>query len=39
MGLFLNAAAGKPRLNIYINQQNQPVIETLDENGKVVATK
>ncbi|MES2109912.1 MAG: hypothetical protein V4577_14230 [Bacteroidota bacterium] len=39
VGLFLNDANGKPRLNIYINKQNQPVIETLDENGKVVGTK
>ncbi|MDO3642527.1 hypothetical protein [Mucilaginibacter sp. L3T2-6] len=39
VGLFLNDATGKPRLNIYINKHNQPVIETLDENGKVVSTK
>jgi hypothetical protein len=39
VGLFLNDANGKPRLNIYINKQNQPVIEALDENGKVVATR
>lgn len=39
VGLFLNDANGKPRLNIYINKQNQPVFETLDENGKVVSTK
>lgn len=37
VGLFLNDATGKPRLNIYINKQNHPVIETLDENGKVVS--
>ena len=39
VGLFLNDANGKPRLNIYINKQNQPVIETLDESGKVVSSK
>ena len=39
VGLFLNDANGKPRLNIYINKQNQPVIEMLDESGKVVSSK
>jgi hypothetical protein len=39
VGLFLNDNNGKPRLNIYINKQNQPVIETLDENGKVRGVK
>ena len=39
VGLFLNDANGKPRLNIYINKQNQPVIETLNEKGEVVGTK
>ncbi len=39
VGLFLNDANGKPRLNIYINKQNQPVIETLDEKGRVIGVK
>lgn len=39
VGLFLNDAKGKPRLNIYINKQNQPVIEMLDENGRVITSK
>jgi len=39
VGLFLNDASGKPRLNIYINQQNQPVIETLDESGRIISSK
>lgn len=39
VGLFLNDANGKPRLNIYVNKQNQPVIETLNDKGEVVATK
>jgi len=39
VGLFLNDAAGKPRLNIYINKQNQPVMETLDENGHAISSK
>jgi hypothetical protein len=39
VGLFLNDAKGKPRLKIFINDKNQPVIETLDDNGKVIAEK
>jgi hypothetical protein len=39
VGLFLNDAKGVLRLKIFINDKNQPVIETLDDNGKVVATK
>ncbi len=39
VGLFLNDAKGTPRLKIFINDKNQPVIETLDDNGKVIAAK
>ena len=39
VGLFLNDTAGKPRLNIYIDKHNQPVIETLDDNGRVISSK
>ena len=39
VGLFLNDSNGKPRLNIYINKQNQPVIETLNDKGEVVSSK
>jgi hypothetical protein len=39
VGLFLNDAQGKPRLKIYINKQNQPVIEKLSADGKIIATK
>jgi hypothetical protein len=39
VGLFLNDANGLPRLNIYINKQNQPVIETLSEKGEVISLK
>jgi hypothetical protein len=39
VGLFLNDAKGNPRLKIFIDKQNQPVIETLDEKGQVVRTK
>ncbi|RYZ93725.1 MAG: hypothetical protein EOP47_29180 [Sphingobacteriaceae bacterium] len=38
VGLFLNDANGKPRLNIYINAKNQPVFETLDDQGEVINT-
>ncbi|HEY8928084.1 MAG TPA: hypothetical protein VIM55_02775 [Mucilaginibacter sp.] len=36
VGLFLSDSTGKPRLNIYINKQNQPVIEKLNDKGEVV---
>lgn len=39
VGLFLADAKGKPRLKIFINKQNQPVFQTLDENGNVVMSK
>jgi hypothetical protein len=39
VGLFLRDDKGKPRLKIYINSQNQPVIETLDDKGEVLASK
>ncbi|WP_146381701.1 hypothetical protein [Mucilaginibacter pallidiroseus] len=37
-GLFLKDANGKPRLTICIDSLNQPVIQTLGDNGEVVAT-
>jgi hypothetical protein len=39
VGLFLRDDKGTPRLKIYINKQNQPVIATLDDNGKLIATR
>jgi len=39
VGLFLRDTKGKPRLKIYINSQNQPVMETLNDKGEVVASK
>lgn len=39
VGLFLRDTKGKPRLKIYINPQNQPVIETLNDKGEVIASK
>jgi len=39
VGIFMRDSNGKPRLRIYVNKQNQPVIESLDENGVVVAAK
>jgi hypothetical protein len=37
-GLFLRDNKGKPRLRIYIDKQNQPLIETLDEQGNIVSS-
>jgi hypothetical protein len=39
VGLFLNDAQGRPRLKICINKQNQPVIQTLDDKGTVIASR
>ena len=39
VGLFLSDTSGAPRLKIFINAQNQPVIETLDQKGNVISTK
>jgi hypothetical protein len=36
VGIFLRDANGKPRLRIYINKKNQPLIESLDKKGDVV---
>lgn len=36
VGLFLKDADGKPRIKIYINTANEPVVAILDENEKVV---
>lgn len=37
-GLFLRDDKGIPRLRIYIDRQNQPLIETLDEKGEVISS-
>lgn len=37
-GLFLRDDKGIPRLRIYINKRNEPLIETLDEKGEVVSS-
>ncbi|MBB6128540.1 hypothetical protein [Mucilaginibacter lappiensis] len=39
VGLFLRDDKGKPRLKIYINSQNQPVMETLNDKGEVITSK
>jgi hypothetical protein len=39
VGLFLRDDKGTPRLKIYINKQNQPVIAMLDDNGKLIVTR
>lgn len=35
VGLFLTDAKGRPRLRLFIDQKNEPVIQALDENGNV----
>ena len=37
-GLFLSDNKGKPRLKIYIDSLNRPVIQTLDEKGAIIST-
>jgi len=37
-GLFLRDDKGVPRLRIYVNKQNTPMIETLDDKGEVIST-
>jgi len=37
VGLFLADSKGHPRLKIFINNNNQPVIQTLNEQGKVIS--
>jgi hypothetical protein len=39
VGLFLSDSKGIPRLKIYIDKNNQPVIQTLDQKGDVISTK
>jgi len=38
-GLFLRDDKGIPRLRIYIDKQNQPLIETLNDRGEVVSSR
>jgi hypothetical protein len=39
VGLFLNDSKGIPRLKIFIDKNDQPVIQTLDQNGQVITPK
>lgn len=39
VGVFLRDANGKPRIKIYINSHNDPVIETLNDEGKPIQAK
>jgi hypothetical protein len=39
VGLFLRDAKGIPRLKIFINTQNEPVIQILNDKGEVTASK
>ncbi|HFK5571005.1 TPA: hypothetical protein ACG0AO_002822 [Elizabethkingia meningoseptica] len=36
VGLFINDEKGKPRIKIYVDKNNAPKIELLNENGKVI---
>nr|WP_314499473.1 hypothetical protein [uncultured Chryseobacterium sp.] len=36
VGLFLTDAKGRPRLRLFIDQKNEPVIQALDEKGNLV---
>ncbi|AQX06869.1 hypothetical protein ATB99_10890 [Elizabethkingia meningoseptica] len=36
VGLFINDEKGKPRIKIYVDKNNTPKIELLNENGKVI---
>ncbi len=35
VGPFLTDTKGRPRLRLFINKQNEPVVQALDEKGNV----
>jgi len=39
VGLFIRDSKGKPRIKLYVDKQNNPRIEFLDENGAPVPVK
>ncbi len=39
VGLFINDSKGRPRIKIYIDNNNNPKIELLDEEGDIVVNK
>jgi len=39
VGLFLRDSKGTPRLKIYIDKNDQPIIQTLDKKGGVISTR
>lgn len=39
VGLFLRDSKGAPRLKIYIDKNDQPVIQTLDQKGEVISAR
>jgi hypothetical protein len=39
VGLFLKDTQGRTRMRLFINKQNEPVIEILDERGKIIGRK
>lgn len=36
VGLFINDQQGNPRIRIYVDKSNTPVMEFLDENGEII---
>ncbi|QXV66786.1 hypothetical protein INP83_06785 [Mucilaginibacter sp. 21P] len=36
VGLFLTDSKGRPRLRLFIDQKNEPLIQSLDEKGNVI---
>jgi hypothetical protein len=39
VGIFIRDAKGKPRIKLYVDKQNNPRLEFLDENGAVIPAK
>jgi hypothetical protein len=39
IGLFINDKKGNPRIKVYIDDNNNPKIEFLDDRGKIIQTK
>lgn len=39
VGLFLSDSKGISRLKIFVDKNDQPIIQTLDQNGKIITAK
>ena len=37
VGLFINDSTGRPRIRIYVDNENNPKIEILDEVGNIIS--